>query len=57
MKEEIVLEDETPRSESSQSAPWKQQDISMNSSVANDAARVKLKGHLIADMHRNERKV
>ena len=39
---------------------WKalsQQRANMNSAVANDTTRLKLKEHLVAEMHRSEKKV
>lgn len=54
MKQEIVLKDETPRSESSQSATGEVEKTSTNRYVVNDMIKLKLKGHL---KHRSERKL
>ena len=50
MKQEIVLKDETPGLESTQSMAGEEQRTNTNSFVANDTTRLKLKGHLMAAM-------
>lgn len=50
-----VLEDETSRSESTHSATGEGPSTSTNSSVDNDATRLKPKGLLVAEVHKNER--
>lgn len=52
MRQEIVQEDETPRSENSQLL--KLQRTSRDSVVANDATRLKTKEQLLADVHRGK---
>lgn len=47
MKQDIVLEDRTPRSDSSQSATGEKTDT--GSAVLNDKSGLKLKGHSVVD--------
>ena len=57
MTQEIVLTYEILRSESTQSAPGEEQKINLYSAVINNDTRLKLKGHVVADMRIGERKV
>ena len=56
IKQKKVLEHVTPRLEGIPSATGKEQRTSTNSAVADDAPKLKLKGHLVANMHRGGRK-
>lgn len=56
MKYEIMLKDETPRSDSTQIVIREEQRTNMNRMVANDATRPKPEGHLVPDVHEGKRK-
>ena len=57
MNQEIVLEDNIPRSETMQFATGEKRRTCTNSFVANDAVRLKPKGCLVAAVSRSESKV
>lgn len=56
MKYEIMMKDETPRSDSTQTVTREEQRTSMNSMFTNDATRPKPEGHLAPDVHEGKRK-
>lgn len=51
-----MLEDDTASFEGTLSTTGEEQRICMNSTVANEGTRIKLKGYLVADVHRGKSK-
>lgn len=56
IKYEIMLKDEAPRSDITQTVIREAQRTSMNSMVDNDATRPKPEGHVLPNVHKGKRK-
>lgn len=57
MTQEIVLEDEMFRSEGTHVDTGKKQKNNTNSTATNDKIRLRLEEYLVAEVHRDERKI